>query len=241
MVASLGKDFPPRARALLAAAGFASDALPDRDGSTLGASQTRVEMVPKVADVPRAFWRAKAFMTMAMPFGAQSALIRACQARGNATRGLVVHKRYIAGKKRPCLALISRTDVLLTGFSEAAYLCGAVEEEKAARRLAALGPAVVVIDRGAHSFLVYDRTADRAFFQPAYPVAPVDSTGGADAFGGALMACLIQPGATVKWAAAAAAVAASFAVSTPGADGALATSPLDASRRLALFVRPNRK
>jgi sugar/nucleoside kinase (ribokinase family) len=152
-----------------------------------------------------------------------------------------LRKQYIIDKRKACLALISRIDVLLASSAEVAYLLGPMEPAKAARQLAALGPAVVAIDVGAQNHLVYERKGDHMFSQPAYPVAPVDPTGGADAFGAAFMACLLQTGATVRWAAAAAAVAASFAVSEPGADGALATGPLDAARRLALFVRPGRK
>ena len=258
MVAPLGRDFPQRGLALLAAAGFRGEALPIRDKPTprlLHPSHAShdtltplrivkgapAEMAPRVADVPQRFWRSKAFMIMAMPLRMQSALVNACQARADATRGISLQYKYIIGKRNACLALVSRIDVLLAGSAEVAYLLGPLEPATAARQLAAMGPAVVAIDVGAQNHLVYDRKTDHMYSQPAYPVAPVDPTGGADAFGAAFMACLLQTSATVRWAAAAAAVAASFAVSAHGADGALAAGPVDAARRLALFVRPGRK
>ena len=212
---------------------------PDEPGMSLLSSAADLDdLSPGEADVPARFWGAEAFLVLGMTLRSQSALIRACRAHGSGIVALDFCPLYNVDKKAEALELVGHADVFLADLADMRFVLGDVGPEPGARYFAKLGPRVVAIRMGELGCLVYDRGQDRCFVQPPYRSATVDRTGSGDAFCSAFMACMIQPGATLEWAAAAGAVAASFASSAHGTEGLFAARPLDAAKRLALYLRP---
>ena len=94
-----------------------------------------------------------------------------------------------AGYPDPGLAdLVALTDVLIAGERFAAAVD--TDERRAAARLLAAGPRIVVITRGERGSVT--RTADAAFCTPAFRVPVVDTTGAGDVFHGAYLFGLLQ-------------------------------------------------
>jgi 2-dehydro-3-deoxygluconokinase len=115
---------------------------------------------------------------------------------------------------RPVLAeLAARADVLFAGEDEAGLLGVEGEPEEVVAALAALGPAQVVLRRGARGALA--AVDDALVDVPAYPVAAVDPVGAGDAFVGGYLAELLA-GADAATGLATAAACGAFAVTVPG-------------------------
>jgi len=86
-------------------------------------------------------------------------------------------------------ALLPRVDVLLVNEEEVRLLAGVQEEATAAGIVRSMGPAWVVVKRGARGACAYG--ADECIEVGAVPVATVvDPTGAGDAFAGGLVASL---------------------------------------------------
>ncbi|WP_152190825.1 ribokinase [Georgenia satyanarayanai] len=116
----------------------------------------------------------------------------------------------------------SAVDVLVVNEHEAADLSGGgAEPVDLARALLARVPAVVVTLGGAGS-LVAERDGEPVHV-PAFPVAPVDTTGAGDTFCGVLAAALAG-GAPLTDAARLAAAAGALATTAPGAQESVPTA-----------------
>ncbi|MDQ4214359.1 carbohydrate kinase family protein [Microbacterium capsulatum] len=116
------------------------------------------------------------------------------------------------------LALLPLVDVLVIGAEEARALTGAGDERAALRALAARGPAVVAMKRGADGALLH---ADGTFTDlPAPRVDVVDSTGAGDSFGAGLVFALLR-GADPGTACAFATACGAAAVAVRGAGASL--------------------
>jgi len=76
--------------------------------------------------------------------------------------------------------LLSQADVAFAGEDEAALIVGAAPALELARRLRELGPAEVVVKRGAAGAVAV--TPEGAWEMPAVPVTVVDTVGAGDAF-----------------------------------------------------------
>ncbi|MCX7031224.1 MAG: carbohydrate kinase family protein [Spirochaetes bacterium] len=77
-------------------------------------------------------------------------------------------------------ALLAETTIFMPNLDEAAAITGSTEPAEAARRLALLGPELVVVKLGSQGSLVL--SAGRIIRQPALPVAVVDTVGAGDVF-----------------------------------------------------------
>jgi ribokinase len=150
--------------------------------------------------------------TLELPVEALEALFRASremQAR------MVLNATPEPGRH---LAFVAAADTLIVNESEAREILGWTSAqsdwEAAAVRLAALGPADVVITLGSSGALVYD--GDGAHLIPAPHVHVLDTTGAGDAFCG-VFAARVNSGESLHQAARAGVVAGSLAVTLEGA------------------------
>jgi sugar/nucleoside kinase (ribokinase family) len=85
----------------------------------------------------------------------------------------------------PCLPL---ADLLFVNESESRYLTGEEDPRSAARILLERGAAMVVTKLGARGCLV--STPEAEFFEPAFEIEAVDTTGAGDCFAGGFLAAL---------------------------------------------------
>ena len=85
-------------------------------------------------------------------------------------------------------AAIFLSDVLKVSEEEMQLLTGETALTEGAKKLAAMGPTVVLITLGAQGAFYY--TAHQSDLLPTYNVKTIDTTGAGDAFLGALLWCL---------------------------------------------------
>ena len=122
---------------------------------------------------------------------------------------------WIQGQRDALLAVLREVDVVTINDAEARQLANEPNLVRAARAIAAMGPATVVVKRGEYGALLF---SDGAFFVvPAYPLESVfDPTGAGDTFAGGFMGHLAAQdrvdGPTMRRAMVYGSVMASFAV-----------------------------
>jgi len=86
---------------------------------------------------------------------------------------------------------ISRVDVLSINDEEARQLSGEYSLVRAAQKILALGPQYLIIKKGEHGALLFDK--DNVFFAPALPLEEVfDPTGAGDTFAGGFIGYLAE-------------------------------------------------
>lgn len=85
--------------------------------------------------------------------------------------------------------VIKKVDVITINDEEARQLTGEYSLVKAARKVLTMGPKYVVIKKGEHGALLFDK--DKMFFAPALPLEEVmDPTGAGDTFAGGFIGYL---------------------------------------------------
>lgn len=88
---------------------------------------------------------------------------------------------------------ISMVDVLSINDEEARQLSGEYSLVKAAQKILALGPQYLIIKKGEHGALLFDK--ENVFFAPALPLEDVfDPTGAGDTFAGGFIGYLAETG-----------------------------------------------
>jgi sugar/nucleoside kinase (ribokinase family) len=86
---------------------------------------------------------------------------------------------------------IAMIDVLTINDSEARQLSGEYSLVKAAQKILAMGPSVLVIKKGEHGALLFNK--EEVFFAPALPLEEVyDPTGAGDSFAGGFIGYLAK-------------------------------------------------
>lgn len=89
------------------------------------------------------------------------------------------------------LETLKGIDVLTINDSEARQLSGEYSLVKAAQKILAMGPKVLVIKKGEHGALLFNK--DEVFFAPALPLEDVfDPTGAGDSFAGGFIGYLAK-------------------------------------------------
>jgi len=89
------------------------------------------------------------------------------------------------------LRTIAQVDVLTINDSEARQLSGEFSLVKAAAKILAMGPKVLIIKKGEHGALLFNR--EQVFFAPALPLEDVfDPTGAGDSFAGGFIGYLAE-------------------------------------------------
>jgi len=152
--------------------------------------------------------------------------------------GLDSMNYWINTKRKELIKLLRHVDIYVANDQEARALSGESNLVKAAKCLYSLGPRMVLIKKGEHGVLFYNKKF--IFSLPAYPMENViDPTGAGDTFAGGFMGYLAKAGKinslSIKKALAYGTVAASFNVED---FGLLRTSKLtrgDLERRLIKF------
>ena len=152
--------------------------------------------------------------------------------------GLDSMNYWINTKRKELIKLLKRVDIYVANDQEARTLSGESNLIKAAKRLSSLGPKMVLIKKGEHGVLFYNKKF--IFSLPAYPVEKViDPTGAGDTFAGGFMGYLtkavkVNPLA-IKKALAYGTVAASFNVEDFGLHRTSKLTRGDLERRLTKF------
>jgi sugar/nucleoside kinase (ribokinase family) len=86
---------------------------------------------------------------------------------------------------------ISQVDVLTINDGEARQLSGEYSLVKAAQKILAMGPKVLIIKKGEHGALLFNK--EQVFFAPALPLEDVfDPTGAGDSFAGGFVGYLAE-------------------------------------------------
>lgn len=134
---------------------------------------------------------------------------------------------------------VSMVDVLVINDEEARQLSKELSLKKAAIKILEMGPKYLIIKKGEHGALLFDR--DYCFFAPALPLEEVfDPTGAGDTFAGGFIGYLMQSGninfANMKNALVVASAMASFCVERFGPERLLEITQDDIQNRVQMFV-----
>jgi sugar/nucleoside kinase (ribokinase family) len=98
---------------------------------------------------------------------------------------------WIESKLDTLKKVLSRVDMLVINDGEARLLTGSGNLIRAARKIQAMGPEVVVIKKGEHGAILVHK--GQMFIMPAFPLEDVfDPTGAGDSFAGGLMGYLAK-------------------------------------------------
>lgn len=140
----------------------------------------------------------------------------------------------------PLKAVIARVDVLTINDEEARQLTGEHSLVKAAHKVLEMGPKVLVIKKGEHGALLFNK--DEVFFAPALPLEDVvDPTGAGDTFAGGFIGHLAATGDTsfqnMKRAVIVGSAMASFTCEKFGTARLEALTRGEIDARIAEFVR----
>lgn len=130
-------------------------------------------------------------------------------------------------------------DVLTINDSEARQLSGEYSLVKAAQKILAMGPKVLVIKKGEHGALLFNK--EEVFFAPALPLEDVfDPTGAGDSFAGGFIGYLAKTKdisfENMKRAIIFGSAMASFTVEKFGTERLIGLSQDDVSNRVQEFV-----
>lgn len=134
---------------------------------------------------------------------------------------------------------IAMIDVLTVNDSEARQLSGEYSLVKAAQKILAMGPKVVVIKKGEHGALLFNK--EEVFFAPALPLEEVyDPTGAGDSFAGGFIGFLAKTGdisfENMKRAVIFGSAMASFTVEKFGTERLIGLTQKDVEARVQEFV-----
>jgi sugar/nucleoside kinase (ribokinase family) len=130
-------------------------------------------------------------------------------------------------------------DVLTINDSEARQLSGEYSLVKAAQKILAMGPKALVIKKGEHGALLFNK--EEVFFAPALPLEDVfDPTGAGDSFAGGFIGYLAKTKdisfENMKRAIIFGSAMASFTVEKFGTERLIGLSQDDVSNRVQEFV-----
>lgn len=137
-------------------------------------------------------------------------------------------------------AVLRRVDALIINDSEVKDLTGEANVIKGAPAIMELGPRIVVVKKGEHGCLLFEK--DSIFAAPAFPLSDVyDPTGAGDSFAGGFMGYIAQKdktdSSTLRQAVVHGSVVASFTCEAFGPDRLSAINSADIAGRFDDFRR----
>ena len=98
---------------------------------------------------------------------------------------------WISSKKDSLVKTLKLVDILIINDGEARQLSGETNLVKAAQKIRAMGPKILIIKRGEYGALFFSKKS--IFHAPAYPLENVfDPTGAGDSFAGGFMGWLAK-------------------------------------------------
>lgn len=138
------------------------------------------------------------------------------------------------------LKVIERVDVLTINDEEARQLSGQYSLVKAAQKILSMGPEFLIIKKGEHGALLFNKNK-QVFFAPALPLEDVfDPTGAGDSFAGGFIGHLASTGSTsfenMKRSIIYGSAMASFSVEKFGTERLIKLSPQEVDNRVQRFV-----
>ncbi|MGC8791955.1 MAG: PfkB family carbohydrate kinase [Bryobacteraceae bacterium] len=206
VVGVVGEDFDPADRRFLEEHGVDLSGLEQAPGKTFYWSGVysedmnervtlRTELNVFAAFRPQlpAHYRSRPYLFLG---NIQPSLQREVQAQMHAPRlvGGDTMNYWIENQRDQLLATLAGWSVLLINDSEVRLLSGERNLRKAAEKIRALGPRILVIKRGEYGALLF--TDDGPFLAPAYLLETVrDPTGAGDCFAGGFFGYLAEQGA----------------------------------------------
>lgn len=133
---------------------------------------------------------------------------------------------------------LKMVDIIIINDEEAQQLSGERCLPKAARKICAMGPRYVIIKKGEHGAMLFDK--DKVFIAPALPLDEViDPTGAGDTFAGAFIGYIAQQDntdfETMKTAVIVASAMASFTVEKMGTEALENLSASNIKNRILKF------
>lgn len=136
--------------------------------------------------------------------------------------------------------VISRVDVLTINDEEARQLSGQYSLVKAAQKILAMGPQLLIIKKGEHGALLFNKNK-QVFFAPALPLEEVfDPTGAGDSFAGGFIGHLTATDnisfENLKRSIIYGSAMASFSVEKFGTERLVNLHPSEVDRRIQQFV-----
>ena len=147
---------------------------------------------------------------------------------------------WIEGRREDLTRIAREVDLFFLDEEEVRSYAGEANIVRAARRIQEIGPRGVVVKRGEHGALIFDR--DEVFSAPAFPLdTVVDPTGAGDSFAGGFMGTIAATGdsshAGIRRAAIVGSVMGSFAVQDFSADRLISLTMDDIQDRFDSFIR----
>ena len=98
---------------------------------------------------------------------------------------------WIDGKMDAVKGILGRVDILIINDGETRMLAGETNLVRAADKIRAMGPRILIVKRGEYGVLMFNE--DSIFGAPAFPLEEVhDPTGAGDSFAGGFMGHLAQ-------------------------------------------------
>ena len=205
VVGVVGDDFDPADRRLLEEHGIDLGGLERAPGKTFYWSgvysedmndrvtlRTELNVFADFRPELPAHYRSQPYLFLA---NIQPALQRRVQSQMSAPRlvGGDTMNYWIENRREELIETLAGWDVLLINDSEARLLSGERNLRRAAERIRAMGPKILVIKRGEYGALLF--ADDGAFAAPAYLLDSVpDPTGAGDCFAGGFFGYLAEQG-----------------------------------------------
>ncbi|WP_274651381.1 carbohydrate kinase family protein [Paenibacillus humicola] len=170
-----------------------------------------------------------------MPIDIQEQWVYALKSRGVPYISLDPHEDWMSDADRWAKILPLLNVFMPSSVEVAAMLGSGIGEPEAARRIAVMGPPVVVLKLGERGSLVYEKESGRETRISPYPGEAVDPTGCGDAYCGGFLAGMSAgcgPAAAAEWGS----VSASFVLEGYGPMAAMTAERSAASGRLAWYT-----
>lgn len=196
--------------------------------------RAQIDFAPEVEDIPEKFLDAKAVLIAPRYYEKQISYIKKLR-ESNKERLIIIdpgHWYMLPERENDLRILFSQVNVLLPSEVEARKLYGDMDPEQMIRRLADLGPQIVVMKLGKDGCIVYEKDKNKTTYIPVYPVTSlVDPTGAGDSFCGGFLVGLYETGDPVQ-AALYGTVSSSFIIEGFGVESSLYINRMKAEERL---------
>ncbi|MEW5819616.1 MAG: PfkB family carbohydrate kinase [Cyanobacteriota bacterium] len=146
---------------------------------------------------------------------------------------------WIDSTRDELLEVIKKVDLLLLNEEEARQLCATPNLIVAAKRVLEMGPQYVIIKKGEHGALLFNKEGEY-FISPAYPLEVIkDPTGAGDTFAGGMMGVIANQDdisiKTLRTAIITGTVCASFSCEDFSLDRLKSVTPEDLQKRYLEF------
>jgi sugar/nucleoside kinase (ribokinase family) len=192
---------------------------------------THAAVSPTAEQIPEAWRSARAFHLAPMPFEVQRGLLDVLGGQAGAMVSLDPYRLVSADTLEEWRTALASVDALFLSEDDLELPAGKEDPLPALRLLTGGRLRHVVFKRGRAGGMFYDAASDRGIPWAPHAGDVVDPTGAGDAFAAGVIAGWLKGEAAVRCLERGV-VAASFAVSTWGADGLLEASPAALEARL---------